>query len=123
MFLVNQKGGTHASLTQTRENADGGLKVTVVGETTDGSRINTVWVGKYDGKPVKMVLSMFSWDTIAAKQIDASTVSEERTKTGGKFRSIARFHVSANGRTMTVTTEGTGETGEAFTMLAVWEKQ
>jgi len=116
-------GGNVASLTQTRENADGGVRVTVVGEITDGSKVNTVWVGKYDGKPTKMATSTLDWDTIAAKQIDANTVSEERTKTGGKFHSISRFHVSADGKTMTVTTKGTGDTGEAFTRLAVWEKQ
>jgi len=116
-------GGNVASLMQTRENAEGGIRVTVVGEITDGSKVNTVWVGRYDGKPVKMATSTLAWDTIAAKRIDANTVSEERTKTGGKFHSISRFHVSADGKTMTVMTKGTGETGESFTMSAVWERQ
>ncbi len=117
------KGGNVASLTQTRERADGGVKVKVVGETTDGSKVNLVWEGKYDGKPVKVVSSTLALDTIAAKRIDANTLSEERTKAGGKFHSISRFLVSADGKTMTVKTEGTSDTGEAFTMLAVWEKQ
>jgi len=116
-------GRNIASLTQTRENVDGGVKVTVTGESADGHSINSVWVGKYDGKPVKIATSPFDWDTIAAKRIDANTVSEERTKAGGKFHSISRFHVSADGKTMTVTTKGTWETGEAFTMSVLWEKQ
>src|SRR2546421_12721798 len=68
------------SLTVTREAADGGAKVTVTGEQADGTAINASYTAKYDGKEVQ-VTGNAPYDTIAIKQVNANTLTEERKKT------------------------------------------
>jgi len=63
------------------------------------------------------------FDTIAIKQVNANTITEERTKKGGKYHSSVRTVVSADGKTMTSTQKGTGADGKAFTSVAVFDQQ
>jgi hypothetical protein len=110
------------SLTVTREAADGGAKISAKAERADGSKIDNTYTVKYDGKEVA-VPGEGPWDTTAIKQVNANTLTEERSKKGGKYHSTVRFVVSADGKTMTATSKGTGADGEAFTAVAVWDKQ
>ncbi|HEY6373866.1 MAG TPA: hypothetical protein VIX37_25060 [Candidatus Sulfotelmatobacter sp.] len=71
------------SVTVTREASDGGVKVTTTGERTDGP-INASYTAKYDGKEVQ-VTGNSPYDTIAIKQVNANTLTEERKKTGGSY--------------------------------------
>ena len=57
------------------------------------------------------------------KQMNADTVTEERTKKGGKYHSNVRFVVSKDGKTMTATAEGTDADGKKFSTRVVWDKQ
>ena len=107
----------------TREANDGGVKITAKGERADGSKIDTVTDAKYDGKPVTVTGSGLTWDTVALKQINANTFTEERSKQGGKYHSNVRTVVSKDGKTMTGTSKGTGADGKAFTSVAVFDKQ
>src|SRR5215469_9155052 len=111
------------NLTVTREATEGGVKITAKGERSDGSKIDAVTDAKYDGKPVSPQGTGQAWDTTALKQMNADTVTEERTKKGGKYHSNVRFVVSKDGKTMTATAEGTDADGKKFSTRVVWDKQ
>src|SRR6202035_5524076 len=71
------------NLTVTRESTSGGVKITAKGERADGSKIDNVTDAKYDGKPVSVTGGGgVPWDTTALKQVNADTVTEERSKQG-----------------------------------------
>jgi hypothetical protein len=112
-----------SNLVVTREAADGGVKITAKGERADGSKIDTVTNAKYDGKAVTVTGTGLTWDTAAIKQVNAKTVSEERSKLGGKYHTTVRMVVSADGKTMTTTTKGTGSDGKPIDTKAVFDKQ
>jgi hypothetical protein len=77
---------------------------------------------KYDGQEVK-VAGNAPYDTVSVKQIDANTLTDERTKTGTQYRAAGRIVVSNGGKTMTATIKGTGVDGKAFTYVMVYDKQ
>jgi hypothetical protein len=112
-----------ANLTVTKEAVDGGAKISVKGERADGSKIDTVTTAKYDGKEVAVTGTGTPWDTDAIKQVDANTLTETRSKQGGKYRAAVRHVVSADGKTMTLTAKGTGADGKPFTSVTVFDKQ
>jgi len=111
------------NLTVMREAADGGVKNSAKGARADGSKIDDSYTAKYDGKEVAMTGTGLTWDTTAIKQVNANTVTEERSKKGGKYHSTVRTVVSADGKTMTSTAKGTGADGKAFTAVTVFDKQ
>ena len=112
-----------SSLIVTREGIDGGVKITAKGERADGSKIDTVTNAKYDGKPVTVTGSGLSWDTVAIKQVNAKTLSEERSMKSGKYHTTARTVVSSDGKTMTTNTKGTGADGKPIATTAVLDRQ
>src|SRR6476469_3752768 len=95
-----------SELTVTREASDGGVKITANGSRADGSKIDTVTNAKYDGKPVPVAGDGLTWDTVAIKQVNSKTLSEERSKKGGKYHTTVHTAVSADGKTMTSTVKG-----------------
>jgi hypothetical protein len=110
------------SLTITREAADGGVKVTLKGEQSTGTAIDSSYTAKYDGKDVA-VSGNSPYDTIAIKQVNANTVTDARKKTGGPYVATGRLVISNGGKTMTTTTKGTNGDGKAFTSVFVFDKQ
>jgi len=112
-----------SSLIVTREGIDGGVKITAKGERADGSKIDTVTNAKYDGKPVTVTGSGLSWDTVAIKQVNAKTLTEERSMKSGKYHTTARTVVSNDGKTMTTNTKGTGADGKPIATTAVLDRQ
>jgi hypothetical protein len=111
------------NLTVTREAVDGGVKITAKGERADSSKIDTATTTKYDGKEVAVTGTGLPWDTTTIKQVNANTLSEDRSMKGGKYHSSVRTVVSADGKTMTSTAKGTGADGKAFTAVTVLDKQ
>jgi len=109
--------------TLTREAIDGGAKITVKGERSDGSKIDAVINAKYDGTPVTVMGTGPAFDTTAIKQVNANTLTETRTKKGTKYHVTARTVVSADGKTLTTTTKGTDADGKPITATAVFDKQ
>jgi hypothetical protein len=109
------------SLTTTRVAANGGVKVTTTGEMADGSPIETGYTAKYDGTWAPYAGA--AWDQISVKQVDADTFTNETKNTGGSYHANAQAKVSADGKTMTVTSKGTNGEGKAFTSTYVYEKQ
>jgi hypothetical protein len=110
------------SLTVTKEASDGGVKQTTTGERTDGTAVNSGHTAKYDGKDVQ-VAGNAPYDTIAIKQVNANTLTDERKKTGGPYKATGRTVVSNGGKTMTTTTKGTAADGKEFTQILVFDKQ
>jgi hypothetical protein len=110
------------SLTVTREASDGGVKQTITGERADGTMANASYTAKYDGKEVK-VTGNSPFDTIAIKQVNANTLTDERKNTGGSYKATSRTVVSNGGKTMTTTAKGTNADGKAFTQSFVFDKQ
>ena len=110
------------SLTIIREASDGGVKHTTKGERSDGTAVNASYTAKYDGKDVQ-VAGNSQYDTIAIKQVNANTLTDERKKTGGSYKATGRMVVSNGGKTMTTTTKGTHADGKEFTQILVFDKQ
>jgi len=110
------------SLTITREAADGGVKHTTTGERADGTAASSIYTAKYDGKEVQ-VTGNAPYDTIAIKQVNANTLTEERKKTGTPYKGTSRVVVSNGGKTMTTTVKGTNADGKEFTQSFVFDKQ
>jgi lipopolysaccharide export LptBFGC system permease protein LptF len=97
------------------------IKVTVDGVDKDGKPQHGVWVGKFDGKayPVKGNLG---FDAIAYKVINDRT-NDITTMNGGKTTSTGRIEVSKDGKSRTITIEGTDENGKKFKSKGVYDKQ
>ncbi len=110
------------SLTVTREASDGGVKQTTAGERSDGTAVNSSYTAKYDGKDVQ-VSGNAPYDTIAIRQVNANSLTDERKKTGGPYKATARTVVSNGGKTMTTTARGTNADGKEFTQSYVFDKQ
>ena len=56
------------------------------------------------------------------KRIDANTTEQTRKKEGKTVQTATR-KISADGKTMTVTSRGTTDSGKALNNVAVYEKQ
>ena len=110
------------SLTVTREESDGGVKVTTTGELADGTPINSTYTLKYDGKDVQ-VTGNAPYDKIAVKQVDSNTFTDLRNKTSGPYHATGRTVISNDGKTMTTTTQGANADGKEFTSTFVFDRQ
>ena len=109
------------SLSIVYEAVDDGVKVTIAGQLKDGTAIGFNSTVKYDGK--EYPITGAPWDTVTAKQIDANTCTFEDKKTGGKFHVLGRQVISEDGKTMTITSEGTDADGTPVAALQIYEKQ
>src|SRR5580704_15472050 len=76
------------NLTLVREAAAGGVKQAAKGERADGSKIDNTYAAKYDGEEV-MLSGTGTWDMTGIKQVNANTLTEERSKMGGKYKATA----------------------------------
>ena len=96
------------------------IEITVEGVDKDGKPTHGVWVGKWDGKsyPSKGNLS---WDSTAYKVVNDRT-NEITTMKDGKVVWTGRITVSADGKSRTVTMNGTDANGKKFSGKAVYDK-
>jgi hypothetical protein len=97
------------------------IKVTVEGVDKDGKATHGVWVGKFDGKsyPTKGNLS---WNSASYKMVNDRT-NDITTMKDGKPGWNGRISVSADGKSRTVTVNGTGADGKKFSSKAVYDKE
>jgi hypothetical protein len=72
------------------------VKVTVTCESPDGTAINASYRAKYDGREAQ-VTGNAPYDTIAIKQVNASTLPDERRKAGAPHHATGETVIS--GRT------------------------
>jgi hypothetical protein len=100
---------------------ENGLKVS--GQGTDGAGKPTTlnYTVTYDGKE-KPVTGSPDYDSTSGKRINASTTEQTR-KLEGKMVQTQKREVSADGKTMTITTRGKDKDGRTINNVAIYEKQ
>ena len=97
------------------------MMVTIDGTDSAGKPAHNEWMGKFDGKDYP-VTGDSSSDARSVKKIDDHTLAFS-VKKGDKVLFTGRIVLSADGKTRTVTTEGTDSTGKKITATAVYDKQ
>jgi hypothetical protein len=100
-----------------------GNGITVMSRGTDaaGKPLATDYTVAFDGKDVPVKGSP-SYDMTSAKRVDANTTELTRKKAGKAVQSVRRA-VSADGKTMTITTTGVNENGDKISNVGVFDKQ
>ena len=111
------------SLTVVRTAVSGGADVAVKGERADGSKVDSHYVAKYDGKEVAVTGSGLPYDTIAVTQADADHLTDHRTKKGGKYNATGHYTVAKDGKSAVLEVTGTGADGKPFTSKSVYVRQ
>ncbi len=96
------------------------IKITVDGVDKDGKPTHSVWVGKWDGKayPVKGNLP---YNSVAYRVVNDRTNDITAMK-DGKIGWNGRITVSADGKSRTVTINGTDANGKKFKGKVVYDK-
>jgi len=96
------------------------MKITVDGVDKNGKPTHSVWVGKFDGKayPVKgnPISNAVAYRTVNDRTNDIPALRD------GKVMWSGRITVAPNGKSRTVTINGTGANGKKFTGKAVYDK-
>jgi hypothetical protein len=97
------------------------IKVTVDGMDKDGKPTHSVWVGKFDGKayPLKGNLP---YNSVAYKVVNERTNDITAMK-DGKMSWNGRITVAADGKSRTVTINGTDANGKKVKGKAVYDKE
>jgi hypothetical protein len=110
--------GKNTTVTYTEEKDK--IKVAVEGVDKDGKPTHSVWVGKFDGKayPLKGNLS---YNSVAYKMVNDRT-NDITTMKDGKMIWNGRITVSADGKSRTVTINGTDAKGKKFKGTAAYDK-
>jgi hypothetical protein len=97
------------------------MQVTVDGVDKDGKPTHSVWVGKFDGKayPVKgnMPANSIAYKVVNDRTNDITAMKDGKTVWTG------RITVAADGKSRTVTINGTGADGKKFKGKAVYDKE
>jgi hypothetical protein len=96
------------------------IQVTVDGVDKDGKPRHGVWVGKWDGKAYPSKGNM-PWNAAAYKVVNDRT-NDITTMKGGKVLWTGEITVSKDGKSRTVTVNGTDENGKKYTAKAVYDK-
>jgi hypothetical protein len=109
------KGGTI-----TYSPAGKGIKVVVDVAAATGEKVHWEYTADYDGKDYP-VTGNPNADTVSLKRIDARTV-DVINKKDGKPTLTNRRVLSADGKTLTVTTTGTNARGQTVKDVQVFEK-
>jgi hypothetical protein len=112
--------GMGKSTTVTYTDQKDKIKVTVDGVDKDGKPTHGVWVGKFDGKAYPAKGNM-SWNSAAYKEENERT-NDITTWKDGKMVWSGRINVAADGKSRTVTINGTDEKGKKFSSKAVYDK-
>jgi hypothetical protein len=87
----------------------------------DGTTAKTKYTANFDGKDYALTGSPIA-DKVSLKRIDART-TERTDKKDGKVVTTLKRVVSADGKTMTVTTTGTNAQGQPVSNVIVFDKQ
>jgi hypothetical protein len=103
------------------EAAGDNVKVTVDGTDSDGKPTHNEWTGKVDGKDYPVTGDPNS-DTRSLKKVDDHTL-QITAKKGEKVTITGQIVVSADGKTRTVTTNGTDPKGKKFKNISVYDRQ
>jgi multidrug efflux pump subunit AcrA (membrane-fusion protein) len=96
------------------------MKVTVDGVDKDGKPTHSVWVGQADGKAYKSKGNL-PWDAAAYKVVNDRTYDLTAMQ-DGKVLWTGKSTVSADGKSRTVTFNGTDADGKKVKGKAVYDK-
>jgi hypothetical protein len=113
--------GSPKNITVVYEAVGDNVKVTIDGIDGDGKPVHSEWTGQFDGKDYPVTGDPNS-DSRALKTIDDHTLTFT-VKKGDKVTTSGRIVLSADGKTRTVTTSGTGPKGNKISGTAVYDKQ
>lgn len=113
--------GMTKNTTVVYEAAGDNVKVTVDGVNGEGKPTHNEWTGKYDGKDYPLVGDPNA-DTRGYKKVDDHT-TELTNKKSGKVTTTGRIVVSADGKSRTVTVNGTDAKGMKIKYTALYDKQ
>jgi len=97
------------------------IKVTIDGSAADGTATHNEWTGKFDGKDYPSTGNPAE-DTRSIKQLDDRTL-HVISKKGGKVVLTAHVVVAADGKSRTVTVNGSDAQGKKYTRTEVFDKQ
>jgi hypothetical protein len=97
------------------------MQVTVDGVDKDGKPTHGVWMGKPDGKAYKTEGNL-AWDAMAYKVVNDRTYDLTAMK-GGKLRWSGKSTVAADGKSRTLTLNGTDANGKKFKAKVVYDKE
>jgi hypothetical protein len=114
-------GGAPKNSAVVYEAAGDGIKVTIDGNAPDGTATHSEWTGKFDGKDY-LSTGNPNEDLRSVRQIDDHTL-HVTSKKGGKVVLTAHVVVAADGKSRTVTTDGTDAQGKKYKSTAVYDKQ
>ena len=99
----------------------GGLRVTATGIDGEGKPIKTQFTANFDGKDYPVTGSA-DYDAVALKRVDLHTIQFTRKKVG-KVAQTGTIVVSMDGKTRTVTVDGTNARGEQVHSVSVYDKK
>jgi hypothetical protein len=108
-----------AAIVFTASGADG-VKAVFDGVADTGDKVHWEYTGNHDGKDYPMTGNA-EGDMISLKRVNANTV-ETTYKLKGKVTVVNVRTVSADGKTMTVTTKGTNAAGQKVDNNLIFEK-
>ena len=114
-------GPAPKSVTVMVEPAGKGIKVSVDAVNADGAPMKWGFTTQRDGKEVPVTGNPV-YDTATTTQASPTTGTTEYKK-GGKVVVTSNLEVSADGKTMTLTSSGTDAKGQAINNVAVYTKQ
>jgi hypothetical protein len=113
--------GAPKNSTVVYEAAGDNIKVTIDGNAPDGTATHSEWTGKFDGKDYPSTGNP-NEDVRSVKQIDDHTL-HVTSKKGGKVVLTAHVVVAADGKSRTVTANGTDAQGKKYKSTVVYDKQ
>jgi len=97
------------------------LNVKVVGAAVNGTKISLSYTVPVAGGKGKIVMSS-EYDGVSASRVSANELEVSYMK-GGKTIYTARATVSADGKTLTVATQGVNPSGNNVTGTVVYDRQ
>jgi hypothetical protein len=113
--------GTLKFTTVTSKSMFGQVKVKSDGIDANGKPIHVEWSGKVDGKDYPLSGDPNS-DTRSYTKVNERTLTSTNKK-NGKVRVTGKIVISADGKSRTVTVNGTTPKGKKFTNVVVYDKQ
>jgi uncharacterized protein YpmB len=113
--------GMGKNTTVTYAEAKDEVKVTIDGTDKDGKPTHSVWVGKFDGKAYS-VKGNLSYNSVAYKMVNERT-NDITAMRDGKTAWTGRITVAADGKSRTVTINGTDADGKKFKGKALYDKE
>jgi hypothetical protein len=124
-WKLNVAKSTPARKSETRivESSPTGMKVNVDRTNADGSNQQYSYAANLDGKSYPFTGSApYGADSIAVTLGASNTLTYKLTK-GGKVVGTGKSVVSADGKTLTLTSQGTDASGKTVSSVSVYDKQ